>query len=123
MSDQIQPERMTQAADSRIQPRRDFPPPRPRPQGTLGDRVFARREFDFWHPGTIDALSSMGVTVLFDDMDEVALDPDDTMVLDVRVDDLVFIRPGRGLLGGHPARVKKVMHEAAEVEFLTPMGE
>ena len=115
--DRIQPERHFPGPfDEAVQPRRAFPPDRPRYEGSFGDRVFARRDFQFWDPATVSAVSAFGVTVLFDDMEEAALDPADTVVFDLKERDLVFIRHGHGLLGGWAARILRFFPNAVEVQ-------
>jgi hypothetical protein len=108
-------------SDDRLQPGFPAAPRRKAFGSSLAARVFAKRDFELWHPATVEYENDSGVLVVFDNMDEATVAPEDVLPVDLQVGDVVFVQRQERFLGGHPARITRVLREAVEVQYLNPL--
>jgi hypothetical protein len=108
-------------SDERLQP--GFPPPQRSSRSRTGrtGRVFAKRDFELWHTATVEFEDDAGVLVVFDNIDEATVAPDDVVPVDLKLGDVVFAERQERFLGGVPAEVTKLLREAVEVRYLNPL--
>ena len=66
----------------------------------ISGRAWVKRDFEFWHRCTIDHASGTAITVSFDNMDELTVNPDDVAQFDLPAGELVFVYHWTGSLSG-----------------------
>src|SRR5438128_5057990 len=75
----------------------------------ISGRVFAKRDFEFWHPAAVEFEDENGVFVVFDNLDEATVPADHVMPVDLQVGHIVFVQRQEQYLGGSPAEITKVL--------------